>query len=140
VTLRGPGRPPQDLDTRSEIHDFVVRFYREVALDDLLGPIFDEVAEVDWAAHIPKLINFWCRVLLGEPGYDGWFLAAHQRVDALEPFEPALFDRWLTLFVEALDAEWTGPLADEAKARAHHMASVLAHRLDVHLEVGSAST
>ena len=139
MTLRGPGRPPQDLDSRSEIHDLVVRFYREVALDDLLGPLFEEVAEVDWTTHIPKLINFWCRVLLGEPGYDGWFLGAHQRVDAQERFEPVFFDRWLVLFVGAVDAEWTGPLADEAKKHAHRMAMVLARRLDVHHEVQSTS-
>jgi hemoglobin len=139
VTLRGPGRPPQDLDTRSEIHDFVVRFYREVALDDLLGPIFEEVAEVDWTTHIPKLINFWCRVLLGEPGYDGWFLDAHQRVDSQEHFEPVFFDRWLALFVSAVDAEWTGPLADQAKSHAHRMAMVLARRLEVDQEVRSTT-
>ena len=139
MTLRGPGRPPHDLDSRSEIHDLVVRFYREVALDDLLGPIFEEVAEVDWTTHIPKLIDFWCRVLLGEPGYDGWFLAAHQRVDAEARFEPAFFDRWLTLFVGAVDAEWTGPVADEAKAHARHMARVLARRLDVDRAVRAAT-
>ncbi len=139
MTLRGPGRPPQDLDTRSEIHDLVVRFYREVALDDLLGPIFDEVAEVDWATHIPKLIDFWCRALLGEPGYDGWFLAAHQHVDERQRFEPKFFDRWLALFVGAVDAEWTGPIADAAKVHAHHMAAVLARRLDVDHQVRSAS-
>jgi hemoglobin len=139
VTLRGPGRPPQDLDTRSEIHDLVVRFYREVALDDLLGPIFEEVAEVDWSTHIPKLIDFWCRALLGEPGYDGWFLAAHQHVDARQRFEPEFFDRWLELFVGAVDAEWTGPVADAAKAHARHMATVLARRLEVPCEVRPAS-
>lgn len=139
MTLRGPGRPPQDLDTRSEIHDFVVRFYREVALDDLLAPIFEEVAEVDWTRHIPKLIDFWCRALLGEPGYDGWFLAAHQNVDARQRFEPEFFDRWLALFVGAVDAEWTGPVAAAAKARARHTAAVLARRLDVDHQARSAT-
>jgi hypothetical protein len=46
----------QDLDTRTQIHDLVVRFYREVVFDDLLGPVFADVAEVDWSVHIPKLI------------------------------------------------------------------------------------
>jgi len=139
VTVRGSGRPPQDLATRSEIHDFVVRFYREVALDELLCPIFEEVAEVDWTTHIPKLIDFWCRALLGEPGYDGWFLAAHEHVDATQRFEPEFFDRWLALFVGAVDAEWTGPKADAAKAHAHHMAAVLARRLDVDHQIQSTT-
>ena len=56
-----------DLGGRGDIHDLVVRFYREVVFDDLLAPMFGEVAEVDWAEHIPKLIDFWARVLLGDP-------------------------------------------------------------------------
>ncbi len=142
MTLRGPGCPQQDLDSRSEIHDFVVRFYREIAFDDLLGPIFEDVAEVDWTSHIPKLISYWCRVLLGEPGYDGWFLGAHRRVHALEAFEAGFFDRWLSRFVGAVDAEWVGPKAEMAKHHAVRLAKVLARQLDVDYEgaVGSDST
>lgn len=73
-----------DLDTRGEIHNLVVRFYHDVVLDDLLGPIFGKVAEVDWSLHIPRLIDFWCRVLLGHPGYDGYILAPHQAIHEFE--------------------------------------------------------
>ena len=47
-----------DLSTPTEVHHLVTRFYREIVFDDLLEPIFGEVAEVDWAAHIPKLIDY----------------------------------------------------------------------------------
>jgi hypothetical protein len=66
-----------DLDSRADIHDLVVGFYREVVFDELLEPVFGEVAEVDWALHIPKLIDYWCRVLLRQPGYGGSILEAH---------------------------------------------------------------
>ena len=81
----------------SQIHDLVVRFYREIVFDDLLAPVFGEVAEVDWAVHIPKLIDYWCRVLLREPGYDGFILDAHRHVHEVEPFRVELFatrDAW----------------------------------------------
>jgi truncated hemoglobin YjbI len=68
-------RGDRDLGTRADVHDLVVHFYREVALDDLLGPVFGEVAEVDWAVHIPRLIDYWSLVLLGDRGYDGAILA-----------------------------------------------------------------
>ncbi len=119
----------RDLDTRAQIHDLVVRFYREIVFDDLLGPVFDQVAEVDWAAHIPRLIDFWCRVLLDEPGYDGYMLQAHQAVHELEPFTIEFFDRWYLLFIESVDACWHGPIAEKAKAHAAHMAGVLARRV-----------
>jgi hemoglobin len=118
-----------DLDSRTQIHDLVISFYRDVVADDLLGPVFTEVAEVDWAVHIPKLIDFWCRVLLGHPGYDGYILGAHQEVHHLQGFEAELFDRWYLLFVDTVDAGWSGPAAERAKDHAARIAGVLARRL-----------
>jgi hemoglobin len=119
----------RDLDTRKEIHDLVVRFYREIAFDELLAPVFVEVAEVDWSVHIPKLIDFWCRVLLGHPGYDGFVLGAHRQVHEVEAFRPELFDRWYLLFVETLDQGWRGPMTENAKIHAARIATTLARRL-----------
>ena len=121
--------PLGDLDSRAEIHDLVVRFYREVVFDDLLGPVFTETAEVDWAEHIPKLIDFWCRVLLGHPGYDGFVLGAHQRVHEVERFKPELFDRWYRMFADTVDEGWRGPCAEKAKDHAARIAATLAGRL-----------
>jgi hemoglobin len=115
--------------TRAEVHDLVIDFYREVALDDLLGPVFGEIAEVDWAVHIPRLIDYWSQVLLGEAGYDGAILAAHRYVHGLEPLRVELFDRWYGLFVASVDGRWAGPRADRAKEHAATTASILARRL-----------
>jgi hemoglobin len=80
VDISSPTDPrTHDIETRSDVHDLVVAFYREIVFDDLLAPVFGEVAEVDWAMHIPKLIDYWCRVLLGQAGYSGAILAAHRR-------------------------------------------------------------
>src|SRR5688572_17214227 len=100
---RGGTAAKRDLDTRAQIHDLVVDFYREIVFDDLLGPVFDEVAEVDWAEHIPKLIDYWCRVLLGERGYHGMILGPHRRVHDIEAFQPEHFDRWFRLWVASID-------------------------------------
>jgi hemoglobin len=118
-----------DLDSRTQVHDLVLDFYRKVTFDELLGPVFGEVAEVDWAVHIPILIDYWCRVLLGQPGYEGHLLDAHQHLHELEPLAPELFDRWYSLFVLAIDGRWQGPMAAKAKAHAAQIAGVLAHRV-----------
>ena len=120
---------PPDLTSRAAIHDLVVDFYREVAQDDVLGPVFGEVAEVDWSVHIPKLIDYWCRVLLRRPGYDGFILGAHERVHHVEPFTAAMFDRWYLLFVDAVDAGWAGPVATRAKAHAAQVAGMLSRKV-----------
>ena len=69
----GATRPPptQDLDSAEEIAEMVRRFYQDVAQDDLLGPLFNDIAQVDWNEHLPKLTMFWCRALLGIEGYVG---------------------------------------------------------------------
>lgn len=118
-----------DLDRRSRVHDAVVDFYREVVFDDLLGPVFEDVAEVDWSAHIPRLISYWCQVLLGEPGYAGFVLEPHRRVHDLSAFSPELFDRWTVLWRRCVDAGWSGPMAERAKEHADRIARVLARRL-----------
>lgn len=118
-----------DLDSRSEIHDLVVAFYREIVFDDLLAPVFGEVAEVDWSAHIPKLIDYWCRVLLGEPGYAGFILAAHRHVHDLEALRLEHFDRWYMVWAQTIDDRWVGPTAERAKRHAERVGASLARRL-----------
>jgi hemoglobin len=133
VSSAGPVTHPDptthDLETRADIHDLVVAFYREIVFDDLLAPVFGEVAEVDWALHIPKLIDYWCRVLLGQPGYAGAILNAHRHVHDIEPFRVEHFDRWYALWIDSIDQRWTGPNATMAKVHAAQIAAVLARRL-----------
>jgi hemoglobin len=119
----------RDLDDAIEIREMVRRFYVDVAQDDLLGPMFNEVARVDWPEHLQTLTAFWCRALLSQPGYDGSPLRAHQSVHARRAFTPAHFERWLDLFDETLDLGWAGPRVDKAKAFARRVAEVHAKEL-----------
>lgn len=118
-----------DLETRADIHDLVVVFYREVVFDDVLAPVFAEVAEVDWSLHIPRLIDYWCRVLLGEPGYAGAILNAHRHVHQIDAFRAEHFDRWYALWIDAIDRRWVGPNASKAKTHAAQIAGMLARKL-----------
>jgi hemoglobin len=114
----------RDLDDPIEIAEMVRRFYADVAQDDLLGPMFEEVARVDWSEHLPKLAAFWCRALLSMPGYEGNPYRAHQSVHARRSFTPDHFARWLELFHETLDLGWRGPRVERAKVLARRVADV----------------
>lgn len=114
----------RDLDTPTEIAEMVRRFYADVAQDDLLGPMFNEVARVDWSEHLPKLTAFWCRALLSMPGYEGNPYRQHQLVHARRPMTRAHFERWLDLFHETLDLGWSGPKVEQAKDLARKVALV----------------
>lgn len=118
------GDPERDLDTPEEVAEMVRRFYQGVAQDDLLGPMFNEVARVDWAEHLPKLTRFWCRALLGIEGYQGNPFRAHQLVSERSPFTTAHFRRWLEMFHETVEEGWVGPNADRILEIAHRVAEV----------------
>jgi hemoglobin len=119
-----PRRRERDLDDPVEIAEMVRRFYADVAQDDLLGPIFHDVARVDWSEHLPKLTAFWCRLLLSMPGYEGNPYRRHQLVHGRRPFTAADVERWLELFHETLDLGWAGPKVEQAKAFARKVAMV----------------
>lgn len=113
-----------DLHDRDDIERLVVAFYRYAAMDELLGPVF-EAAEVDWPDHIDTLTDFWAWQLVGERGYEGNPLRAHEPVHARTPFSDAHYDRWLDLFVSTIDEYFVGPTAEMAKVRAAKMAHAM---------------
>lgn len=125
----GGGQRCGDLDSRAAIHDLVVAFYREIVFDADLEHVFGEVAEVDWAVHIPHLIDYWARVLLGEPGYGGAIVRAHAHVHGIEPLRLEHFDRWYDLWVASIAKTWTGPKAEQAKQHAARIGGVLSSRI-----------
>lgn len=113
-----------DIESRADVEDLVRAFYRDVAMDDLLGPVF-AAAAVDWSVHVPKLVDFWAWQLLAEPGYEGSPLHAHQPVHARTPFTDAHYARWLELFEATIDERFAGPRAELARSRARRMAGAL---------------
>lgn len=125
-----------DLDTPEKIAEMVRRFYQDVAQDDLLGPMFEEVAQVDWSEHLPKLTAFWCRALLGIEGYVGNPFRAHALVNAQRPFTAAHFERWLELFTDTVELGWEGPRAQRAIDLAHNVARVHSTQLVGRIPMG----
>ena len=104
------GPPPAgDLDGHSDVEEMVRRFYRDATQDELLGPMFNDVAHVDCSEHLLKLIAFWSRALFGAHGYAGDALRAHQLINNRVTFTADQFQRWLDLFCETVDLGWAGP-------------------------------
>lgn len=107
----------QLLEGRPQIILLVDSFYAKVRADELIGPIFNEQAQVNWEEHLPKLYSFWEDLLFGTANYHG------------RPFPPHLkfnlkiehFERWLSLFSQTVDDHFYGQKAEEAKARAQRI-------------------
>jgi hemoglobin len=124
-----PAQTTSDLTTSAHVHDLVVAFYREIMLDELLEPVFGDVAEVDWVEHIPRLIDYWCWVLLGVPKYEGTVTTTHRHLHGLHPLEAEHCDRWFALWVRCVEQRWEGRNAERAKRHASMMMAGLAKRV-----------
>jgi len=118
-----------DLSSREDVNAVVKDFYYHVSCDDLLGPIFNTVAEVDWHHHIDLLTNYWCRVLLGENSYRGKILLTHQDLHSLHALTKPAFDRWYELWCTTINDAHDGPTAEKAKSHARKIAKLLSRRL-----------
>ena len=117
-------RPARDLDSHADIEELVRRFYRDATQDDVLGPVFNDVAHVDWSEHVSNLIAFWSRAVFGVHGYEGDALRAHELIGDKVALTTEHFERWLDLFCETVDLGWAGPRADRVKTLATDFAQV----------------
>jgi hemoglobin len=114
-----------DITSRADIERLVDAFYERVRADDLLGPIFDDVARTDWAKHLPKMYEFWQSVLFGVSGFRGNPLQIHRDLARRVPLGEKEFGRWLDLFHETVDTTFSGPRAEDVKLRALRIAAVM---------------
>lgn len=121
--------PVSDLGSREDIDRLLVRFYERAMVDPLLGPVFVDVAHLDLAVHLPRIADFWERSLLGTGTYAGQPMAVHRHLNALVPLTPAMFERWLSLWADALDELACGPVVRLAKDTAARVASATLQHL-----------
>jgi hemoglobin len=107
------GKP--DLDTEATIDTLVLKFYYKLLNDDLMAPLFYEVAAIDLSTHIPKIALYWYKMLLGDRRYKRHTLQVHRDLHMKSPLRGEHHERWLRHFMETVDADFAGPKADQAK-------------------------
>jgi hemoglobin len=117
----------KDIETPADVRTLVDAFYEKVNRDELLAPVFNEIAGVDWAAHLPTMYRFWESMLFRTGGYEGAPLPKH----AVLPVQQPHFERWLTLFFETVTENFSGPKSERAKSQAVCIADTFARRMGV---------
>jgi hemoglobin len=105
------------LENRDDLSVLVNKFYARVRQDELIGPIFNDVAKVDWEEHIPKITDFWDAFMFGGEAYRGRPFPPHIPLG----LKPEHFKRWLELFFATVDELFIGQKADEIKMRAFNI-------------------
>ncbi|MGZ9676631.1 group III truncated hemoglobin [Flavobacterium sp. GNP001] len=115
-----------DIKTLDDIKILVNSFYAKVQTDDLIGPIFNAKIGDKWPEHLEKMYGFWETILLEVHSYSGSPFPPHKQL----PIGKEHFNRWMQLFNENADAQFAGPLVDEAKYRAKGMADMFHYKID----------
>ncbi|MDM1296574.1 group III truncated hemoglobin [Sphingobacterium sp. N143] len=110
----------QDIQTIEDIKLLVDQFYETVRKDNLLGPVFQERIQNNWAKHLEKMYSFWQTILLNEHTYFGSPFPPHITL----PIDARHFEQWLELFEMTVNRLYKGEKADEAKWRAQKMAQM----------------
>lgn len=113
------------IQSKEDVILLVDSFYEKVNKDDLLSPIFNDFAKVDWETHMPIMYSFWSSILLGEASYAGRPFPKHLPL----PITKSHFERWLELFHQTVDDNFEGELALESKNRASTIAQIFSHKI-----------
>jgi len=115
---------PSDTSRLSEdaIRQLVDQFYIKVRADPQLGPIFERAIPGEWGPHLATMHDFWSSIMLTSGRYKGNPVAAHLRVEGMEP---QLFGRWLALFDETCRELFDDDVADAFRAKAERIAESL---------------
>lgn len=113
------------IQTKEDVVFLVDRFYEKVNTDDLLAPILNDFAKVNWETHMPVMYTFWNSILLGEASYSGRPFPKHLPL----PIQKEHFNKWLELFHRTVDDNFEGELAIEAKNRASTIAQIFSHKI-----------
>jgi hemoglobin len=111
----------------------VLKFYRKILKDDIVGPFFitklgDDMENEHWKPHIKLLINFWSSMMLNDASYDGNPLRPHFYLGELKH---ETFQQWLKLFSETLDEVFIPRLGEEFKIRGETIAGNFMRNLHI---------
>ncbi|QIP15576.1 group III truncated hemoglobin [Spirosoma aureum] len=122
--------PERTLDSPEDIRFLVDSFYEKVQIDPLIGPIFTDVAQVDFSKHLPKMYAFWESIILGNNAYDGHPFRPHLIVNQKHTLTIEHFERWLQLFSATLTENFAGETAEQVRQRATQIALVWNNKLE----------
>lgn len=122
----------KDIETREDIELLLTRFYDVAMTDAEIGHHF---AELDLVTHLPIIVDFWEKVLFGRDIYFGNPMFVHQKLHEKNPLTLEHFQRWVAIFSETVDSNFSGETAENAKLRAKMIAHSLNQRLNDELPI-----
>ena len=115
----------KDIATREDIELLVKRFYEKVKEDFLIGPLFTEIAKINWEKHLPLMADFWENALFFTGSYQGNPMDLHKHLQKAMNLQHEHFQQWNKLFLTTVDELFSGETALLAKQRALKISAIL---------------
>lgn len=119
----------KDIETRQDIENLMKAFYSKALSDEVIGYIFTVVAKLDLAHHLPIIADFWEMVLFQTINFQEKYgrspLFTHIQLNEKTPLKKEHFTRWLKLFDETVNQNFSGEKAELAKMRAVSIANTM---------------
>ena len=119
-----------DITNSEDIAHLVHSFYNLVLKDELIGPYFTQVANVNWEEHLPHMVQFWETVLLGKATFEGWPMRTHLMLNQKAELKEEYFVRWSEIWFKIIDENFEGEIANEAKNRAKIMKDLILFKIE----------
>lgn len=116
----------KEIENIDDVKLLVDKFYSKVRDDEMLKDIFNNVIQDKWPEHLEKMYRFWQTVLLGDHTYQGSPFVPHANLPVVKDH----FNRWIKLFYETLDENFSGERTEEAKWRAAKMAEMFHYKIE----------
>lgn len=132
------GSTRADIADRDDIVELLGDFYHRAFADELLRPVFVDVAQMDLSVHLPAIAEFWCKAVLQQGEYRRNVFLPHRELHELTALGPEHFERWLTLWHSTIDDRHAGPKADLAKLHGARIAYSMCRMLTGELVVSIA--
>jgi hemoglobin len=115
-----------DIQSPTDIRLLVDSFYGKARQDELLAPIFEHAIS-DWEHHLPTMYQFWERLLLGSTEYNGNPFSKHLNLS----LDSEHFVKWLEIFNQTLDENFSGTKTEETKRLANNIAGSFQLRMGI---------
>ncbi len=117
-----------DIRNRKDIEKLVNSFYNKVKTDTVIGYLFNDVAQVNWQLHLPKMYAFWENILFCTANYNGSPMVVHKELHQKSTMTQEHFQHWNELFNTTVNQLFEGPKAEEIKNRAMNISAVMMHK------------
>ena len=127
--MRNKWNDLEDIQSREDIDKVVRSFYELLLADEIMRPIFVDIARLDLEKHFPHLIDFWHSILFYTGAYRKNVMEIHIDLNKKVTLKPEHYRLWTMYFEQAVRDSFYGPRSDLAVERARSIAQLMEFKI-----------